>query len=47
MNDLDIKTQLKEISNKIDIIIQKVKEMEPEWSVGINEDDHNQTHLVD
>jgi hypothetical protein len=47
MDDLDIKTELKEISNKIDSIIQKVKDMEPEWSVGINEDDHSQTQLVD
>ena len=43
IDDLDIKTQIKEISKKIDAIIQKVNDLEPEQPVESIKDQNNQT----
>jgi hypothetical protein len=42
MDDLAIKAQLNEISNKIDSIIQKINDLEPEQTEKSEDDDSRQ-----
>lgn len=42
MDDLAIKAQINEISNKIDSIIQKINDLEPEQTEKSGDDDSHQ-----
>jgi hypothetical protein len=43
MDELAIKAQINEISNKIDSIIQKINDLEPEQTENSKDDDHQET----
>jgi hypothetical protein len=43
IDDLDIKSEINEIANKIDTIIQKVNEMEPQEAEDSNDERSDQT----